>query len=88
MSNINIEDQLADILAKEIAAEIDFGIMSELMGAQGWHKIKLERFLNREHSVDIRCWVEQNVKGKFLNNGSLYIFEEKGDAINFALKWA
>ncbi len=88
MSSIDIEEMIADRLAKEIAAEIDFGIMADIMGAQGWHKVKLERFTNNEHAVDIKLWVTDNAVGKFINHGSLYIFEQKGDAVNFALKWA
>lgn len=88
MSTIDIQEMIADKLAKEIAAEIDFEIMSDLMGAHGWHKVKLDRFTNNEHAVDIKTWVTDHAVGKFINHSTIYIFEQKGDAINFALKWA
>lgn len=88
MSNIDIEEHLADVLAKEIAAEIDFGVMSEIMISQGWHKVQLDRFANNEEAVDVGYWVEENIKKKHIKYGSTFVFEDRGDAINFTLKWA
>lgn len=88
MSSIDIKNQIADVMAKEIAAEIDFEIMSGIMTQQGWYKVKLDRFENNKHAVDIGYWVEDNAKGKFIKHGTIYVFEQEGDAVNFSLKWA
>lgn len=88
MPDLNIEESIADELAKQVAAEIDFGIMSEMMIAQGWHRVQLDYYKSNKEAIDIHCWAEDNAKGKFIKHGVVYVFQQKGDAINFALKWA
>ena len=85
---MNLENEIADALAKEIAAEIDFDVMSNLMTRRGWHKVKLGYFENNNQAVDIYDWVQDNAKGNFIRQGTIYVFEHEGDAVNFSLRWA
>lgn len=84
---MNLEDQIMNEMAKEISAEIDFGVMSEMMVAQGWHKVELGYFTNNKIAVDIAYWAEEHSKFKFIKHGRMYVFEDAGDAINFSLRW-
>lgn len=88
MGTRSIQDELLDQLAKEMAAEMDFAVMADLMIRDGWTKVTLDRFKNNNHAVDISYWTADHAKGKFIRHGTTYVFEEKGDAVNFALKWA
>lgn len=88
MSTVNVQEEMIDRMAREIAAEIDFEVMTSLMMQSGWHKVKLERFKNNNHAIDIALWVEEHAVGGHIKHGSTFVFEEKGDAVNFALKWA
>lgn len=88
MSTVNVQDELVNQMAMEIAAEIDFEVMASVMIKSGWHKVKLDRFKNNNHAVDVLYWIEENSTAGHFHRGSTYIFEKKGDAINFALKWA
>ena len=85
---MNLQDEYMEQLAREVASEIDFEVLSSLMIESGWHKVKLDRFENNNHAVDIAYWVQDNAKGKFIRHSTTYVFEEEGDAVNFSLRWA
>lgn len=84
---MNLEDEIASALSKEIAKEIDFEVLSSMLVNLGWHRIKLDRFQNREHSVDILEWCALNTSYPYEHFGSTFVFENEGDAVNFSLKW-
>ena len=88
MSTVKIQDEMMNRMAKEIAAEIDFEVMVSLMIQSGWHKVKLDRFRDNNHAIDVTYWVEEHAVGGHIKHGTTYVFEEEGDAVNFALKWA
>ncbi len=88
MSTVNVQEEMIDRMAREIAEEIDFEVMASLMVQSGWHKVKLARFENNNHAVDIAYWVEEHTIGGHIKHGSTYVFEKKGDAVNFSLKWS
>ena len=83
----DIESEIANKLGNEIAKSIDAEIMMELLLSCGWHRIKLDRFKNNRHAVDISYWCSDNVKGKWQHNGTTFIFEQQKDATWFALNW-
>ena len=74
-------------LLTETIEAVDTEILIELLIAAGWTKISLERFENNEHSVNIKLWLEDNIKGKYNNNGRTFVFSEESDAVLFILKW-
>ena len=84
---IDVEQEIAEALASDIQKQIDTEILIELLIAAGWTKISLERFENNEHSVNIKLWLEDNIKGKYNNNGRTFVFSEESDAVLFILKW-
>ena len=84
---MNLEDEIASALSKEIAKEIDFEVLSSMLVELGWHRIKLDRFLSREHSVDVIEWCALNINYPYERCGTTFVFENEGDAVNFSLKW-
>ena len=85
---IDLEQEMMKVLSEEISREMDFGIMSEMMIQQGWHKVQLPPFKNNNHAVDIKYWAEEHCQFGYMNHGTTFVFEDKGDAVNFTLKWA
>ena len=84
---MNLEEQIANDLSHELSKSIDFELLTDVLLACGWHKVKLASLLNRKRSVDILDWCYSNCKGKWKHNGSTFVFENQGDAVNFTLIW-
>ena len=83
----NLEEELMTQMSKEISEEIDFEVLAGMLEGIGWHKVKLERFQNNNHAVNIMLWCEQHIKNPFEHRGCTFVFENKGDAVNFTLRW-
>lgn len=84
---MNIEEELSDQLASEMAKEIDFGIISTILIESGWTKVVVDRFTDNRNAVDIADWAEANCKGKHIKYAREYVFELKADAEWFTLVW-
>jgi hypothetical protein len=84
---MNLEEQIADKLGREISQHIDFELMLDLLKACGWHKIEISRFRDNHHAIDIQGWCESNAQGRYKHRDKIFIFENQIDAVNFALKW-
>jgi hypothetical protein len=85
---MNLEKELAQEMSKEISQTIDFELLTDVLVACGWHVVKLPSLLNRKRSIDIMDWCHSDCKGKWKHNGRTFVFEDQGDAVNFALKWS
>lgn len=87
MARSNLEDEVTTELSEQLAAEIDREILWGFLIGAGWAKVELGRFQNNNHAIDIRIWIEENTKGKFLQSGARFLFEDPRDATMFALRW-
>lgn len=85
---MNLEDEIAQEISKEISQHIDFELLTDVLIACGWHCVKLPSLLNRKRSIDIIEWCEENTHKKYRHMSRTFIFEDQGDAVNFALKWS
>lgn len=83
----DLKQEISDVLSKEIAKEIDFGVMSAILFDMGWHKVKLNP-MTYEQSCDIDRWTRETIRGQFYNMGLVWIFEEAKDAMWFTLRWS
>ncbi len=83
----SLEDEIADAMAKEIAKEIDDGIMATMLIETGWTPVYFA-FKDNHQAVDITEWLYETCKehtwGRF---GSEYLFKNKQDAEWFILRW-
>ena len=84
---MNLEDKIANKLSEELSQQIDFELLTDVLIACGWHCVKLPSLLNRKRSIDIIEWCEDNARKKYKHQGRTFLFEDQGDAVNFALKW-
>ena len=82
----SLEDEMADILAKEIAREIDDGIMSNILVETGWTSVQFY-FKDNFHANDVNLWLMENCKHKWRRLGSDYLFEDIKEAEWFILRW-
>lgn len=87
MARRNLEDEIIDRAGKEMAAEIDRGVLWWLLQGSGWTLVKLKRFHDNFHAIDVRIWVEENSTDEFLTAGSEFLFKSSKDATMFILRW-
>lgn len=83
----DLEQEISEVLAAEIAAEIDFSIIAEMLKSMGWVEIKFNPTMEAELVQEIKQWLEVNCKGQRHSHGNLFLFEDSRDAVNFTLKW-
>lgn len=84
---MGLEQDILDDMAKQMAKDMDFHIIADLLSDIGWTSVKLNRFSNREEAVDITEWLVANCAGEWKNLSTRYIFEKKQDAEWFILRW-
>ena len=85
---MNLQDQIADELGQKLCSAVDFEILSDiLVKSCDWHLVELDTLKNRYHSVDVLEWCESHCHQRYKHMGRRFIFQDQGDAVNFALKW-
>jgi hypothetical protein len=80
---MGLEEQLAEKLSKEIAREIDNGILIELMVAGGYKKVKWTKLVN----ASMASWCMENCAGQWDRRNEYFLFKESDDAALFTLRW-
>lgn len=87
MQTINIEEEIINNAAQQMSKEIDFCILCSFLEEIGWTKVVLHP-MTKEYSDAVDHWTQTQLKGNFETMGLVWIFEDRGDAVNFTLKWA
>ena len=84
-----IENDAIKILAEEIRNEIDGDILRECLLHGGWTQVTYKYYDNMKEAVDIRNWLDENIKDDKLwkRFGEYFLFRNKEDAEWFALRW-
>lgn len=82
----SIEDEMLDRIGKEIARDIDEGIMSDILIESGWTPVNFQ-FNSNEQAVDITDWLNETCESKWRRFGGNYLFEDKKEAEWFTLRW-
>lgn len=82
----SLEDEMFDEIGKQIAKEIDDGIISNILVETGWTPVHYT-FKDGNQAVDIADWMIENCQDKVERLGSDYLFENKKDAEWFILRW-
>lgn len=88
MAGTDLREAITDDLGKALAAEIDREVLWGLLEGTGWIRVKLSRYVDNAHAIDIRIWLEENRTNEVLQNGSSFLFKESKDATMFILRWA
>ena len=79
-AEMNLEQEIADSLAKEMADTIDFAMLGSLLN---WTQV--EMFYHAMGEVD--RWLEANCKCCYKRYKDQFIFEDEQDANWFKLRW-
>jgi len=74
--------------AKEIAHDIDWGILSCILLGSGWTEVKLQTTTPSGYVHEIMEWLGKNRTGHVRSRGNHYMFENAKDATLFILKWS
>jgi hypothetical protein len=77
-----IASEISEELAKILQQEIDKEIMMDLLVAQGWTKVTVDK----KKTVD-KDWCNICIKKKYQSFGNNWYFEDENDANFFALAW-
>lgn len=83
----NLEEEIINELASKMQSEMDFSILADMLVQLGWHRVNIDRFKDNRHAVDIKLWCEEHIKNPWESRGTLFVFEDQGDAVNFVFKW-
>lgn len=84
---MNLEEQIANELGKEMQKAMDFEFIAELLCQQGWTRYSISRFTDNYHAIDIGNWLVDNCQSKYQRNGRTFVFESSKDATMFILRW-
>ena len=91
----SIKDSILEDLGRQIQESIDdkmsYAFMMMYWKEQGWTTVKLSRFQDNEHAVDITWWLaEQDLRDTvdYYREGAEFVFASEKIATMFALRWA
>ena len=86
---MNIRDEMIDEMAENIRQEIDNELMTSMLVMNGWTVVKLERFKDMKHPIDVNDWCNENIGSRkyWTNFGPTYLFKESKHAEWFSLRW-
>lgn len=82
----NVENEIYNAMAEEIAREIDEGIMATILIETGWTAVPFT-FNSNYQAVDINYWLNETCTDDYRRLGSDYVFKSKQDAEWFILRW-
>ena len=80
---VDLEQEIADKLAKEIADQIDWNILAEILISGGWTRVIRSPMFNE----DVKGWLDSVRIGHVRSMGDDWLFEKEQDAIMFSLRW-
>ncbi len=74
--------------AENMANDIDFQILTDMLIADNnWSKVVLTP-MTWEQSDAVDLWIMKNVKGKHMNRGLVWVFENPAEATWFRMRWS
>jgi hypothetical protein len=84
---MNTQDAILEELGTKMQSQIDREILWGILIGMGWTRVKLSRFVDNYHAIDIRYWLDEHVNNPFEREGADFIFEDSRDALIFILRW-
>jgi hypothetical protein len=84
---MNTQDAILEELGTKMQSQIDREILWGILIGMGWTRVKLSRFVDNYHAIDIRYWLDEHVNNPFEREGADFIFEDSRDALMFILRW-
>ncbi len=84
---MNMQEEILEELGTKMQSAVDREILWGILIGMGWTRVKLSRFVDNHHAIDISYWLDEHVKNPFEREGADFIFENSQDALVFILKW-
>ena len=84
---MKMQDEILEELGTRMQSAVDREILWGILIGMGWTRVKLSRFVDNHHAIDISYWLDEHVKNPFEREGSDFIFENSRDALMFILRW-
>ena len=84
----DISDELLERMSAEVAEEINWDIISDMLIEQGWVRVVLLGSIPPYKKNDILDWLHVTCLTKFRQRGSEFLFKEEKDAVMFTLRWS
>jgi hypothetical protein len=84
---MSMQDEILEELGTKMQSVVDREILWGILIGMGWTRVKLSRFVDNHHAVDITYWLDEHVKNPFEREGADFIFENSYDAMMFILRW-
>lgn len=82
-----LDDDIADAMSKEIAEEIDFEIISDiLVKSCGWIRVT-KNPTSKEHAASMAKWCDEQCNNRARYRVTTWLFERAEDAALFRLTW-
>lgn len=82
-----MQDQIIEEAGRQMADEIDFGVMCDLLASIGWTKVMLDTLGSNSRACDIKDWLSTECKKEYKQRGRSFVFESKDEAALFKLTW-
>lgn len=76
---MTLEEQITQEIARDMAAQMDFDIIADLLG---WTRVELSKY---DHNV--LNWLDTHCHDEYQRHKSSFIFRDPKDASHFILKW-
>jgi hypothetical protein len=83
-----LQEQLIEKASRQIAEDIDFGVICNLLVDIGWVKVEFEALRPNKRAVDITNWLHTECKQEWKHHGRTFVFESKEEAALFKLTWS
>jgi hypothetical protein len=84
---MKLQDKILEELGTNMQSQVDREILWGILIGMGWTRVKLSRFIDNYHAVDITYWLDEHVNNPFEREGADFIFENSHDALIFILRW-
>lgn len=84
---MNLANEIIEELGTRMQSAIDREILWGVLIGMGWTRVKLSRFTDNYHAVDITLWLEQHIETRYQREGADFLFEDSKDALLFLLRW-
>ena len=84
---MNTEKEYLSKLTNDLAREIDFEVLSQMLEEQGWTSVVFDPFDFNRSAVMIEQWAAVHCTGQWRNWAVKFVFERAEDATCAVLKW-
>lgn len=83
---MNIDDEIYDHMASELAREVDAMILYDVYKDLGWAQSHIDPW-RISSLTEVEDWIKENCKDSFFRSGNNMLFKSAEDAAWYNLRW-